>query len=284
MNPNQTKDQLVSIIIPAYNEADNIINCLNSLFNQTLKVLEIIVVDDGSTDTTVVKVLKLSKTLPKIKLIKQAHQGPAKARNLAASQAKGDILVFVDADMEFDQSFLKQLTLPIFNHTAIGSWSGNEWVKNWQNVWARCWNYNQNRSDAKMVSNDQGQKKVFRSILKSEFIRVKGFDSIGYTDDWSLGSKLGVEPKVTTAKFYHHNPNTLVTVFRQARWIGKRNYKLGKIGILWTIFKSNAGFSILIGLYKSLRYIFPPFIIFKLVYDLGILLGAIEKLWFGSYY
>ncbi|MFH0943327.1 MAG: glycosyltransferase family 2 protein [Candidatus Beckwithbacteria bacterium] len=274
----------VSVIIPAYNEALTITNCLNSLFNQTLKVLEIIVVDDGSTDTTVDKVTKLQKTLPKIKLIKQSHQGPAQARNLGANQAEGEILVFVDADMEFDQGFLKQLTLPLMNRLAVGSWSGNEWVKNWQNVWARCWNYNQNRPDAKMVSDQKGQKKVFRSILKSEFIRVNGFDSIGYTDDWSLGSKLGVEPKITTAKFYHHNPNTLLTVFRQARWIGKREYKLGKIGILITVFKANAGFSIIIGLLKSFRFLFPPFIIFKLVYDLGIMLGALEKLCFGSYY
>ena len=134
-----------------------------------------------------------------------------------------------------------------------------------------------------MVGDSQSQKKVFRAILKSEFEKVKGFDIIGYTDDWTLASKLGVEPKTTYAKFYHHNPSSLTAVFTQASWIGKRQYKLGWLGTLITIFKANPGFSVLIGLYKSFRYFSPQFCIFKLVYDLGITWGAITSL-FGEKY
>jgi len=273
----------ISVIIPTYNEVKHIANCLKSLLNQTLKPTEIIVVDDGSSDDTMPEIQRLQKTLPKIKLFKQPHQGPGTARNLGSRQAGGGILVFVDADMEFDQGFLQQLTLPIFKNRAIGTWSGSEYVKNWHNPWARCWNYNQNRSDARMVGDSQGQKKVFRAILKSEFEKVKGFDIIGYTDDWTLASKLGVEPKTTYAKFYHNNPSSLTAVFTQARWIGKRQYKLGWFGTLITIMRANAGFSVLIGLYKSFRYFSPQFCLFKLVYDLGITWGAITSL-FGEKY
>ena len=129
-----------------------------------------------------------------------------------------------------------------------------------------------------MIGNLKVQRPVFRSILKLEFLRVNGFDSIGYTDDWTLGNKLGYQPKVTTAKFFHHNPDSLLKVFSQANWIGKRNYKLGKFGALWTIVKSNALFSSFIGLYKSLRFLTPGFLLFKLVYDLGIMIGALKSL------
>jgi len=272
MNPD------ISVIIPSYNSGRTIEPCLESLIKQSLKP-EIIVVDDGSKDNT----KTIVQSFPQIKLLTQTHQGPAKARNLGAKKATGQILVFVDADMEFDQDFLKDLTQPIIVNKAKGSWSGNEQVANWDNIWARCWNYNQNRFFSHMTGS-RGQRRVFRAILRSEFNRVNGFDSIGYTDDWSLVNKLGFKPAVTEARFYHHNPASLLAVFKKACWIGKRQYKLGKLGTLWTIFKSNAGFSIIIGATRALVTKTPGFIIFKLVYDLGIMLGALENLCFGSYY
>jgi glycosyltransferase involved in cell wall biosynthesis len=268
----------ISVIIPIYNSADTISACLKTLSNQTLKPLEIILIDDGSTDNTIKVINTLKKKLPNIILLTQSHQGPAVARNLGASKAKADILVFVDSDMEFDQGFLSQLTLPIRKKTTQGTWSGNEWVKNWQKIWARCWNYNQNRRTPKMIGDLKTQRPVFRSILRSEFLRVKGFDNIGYIDDWTLGNKLNYQPKVTTAKFYHHNPDTLNKVFHQANWIGKRPYKLAMLGTFYTIFKTNLFFSILVGIFKSIRFLNPQFFIFKLVYDLGIFTGAIQSL------
>lgn len=272
MNPD------ISVIIPSYNSGKTIRQCLESLIKQSLKP-EIIVVDDGSTDKTTAIV----KSFSQIKFFQQPHQGPGSARNLGAQQAKGKILVFVDSDMEFDQNFLKDLTKPITIAETKGSWSGNEQVANWDNLWARCWNYNQNRFSSRMIGN-RGQRRVFRAILKSEFDRVNGFDSIGYTDDWSLVNKLGFQPAVTQAKFYHHNPASLLAIFKKALWIGKRQYKLGKLGTIWTIFKANAGFSIIIGLFQIIKFRTPAMIIFKLIYDLGIMLGALENLCFGFYY
>lgn len=278
------KEKLISVIIPVYNEAKLIANCLDSLFNQSSRPDEVIVIDDGSVDGTREKVKLLQQKYPSLQLIKQAHQGPGQARNLGAKKAKGRILVFVDADMEFDRDFLKILTAPIRSGKAKGSWSGNEWVKNWRNVWARCWNYNQNRRQAKMIARSKAQRNVFRAILKSEFDRVRGFDSIGYTDDWTLVNKLGYQPSITQAKFYHQSPATLLEVFRQARWIGKRQYKLGRLGTLVAIFRANAAFSLVIGLAKAVRFNQLKFIIFKLIYDLGIMFGALESLILNTKY
>ena len=269
----------ISVIIPAYNSQSTIAQCLSSLLAQAKPPDEIIVIDDSSTDNTARQVKKFNQ----VKLLEQSHQGPAAARNLGASQAKGDILVFVDSDMEFDPDFLVLLTKSIRTKKTKGTWSGNEWVKNWDNVWARCWNYNQNRKTARMVGDRRGQKKVFRAILKSEFDKVRGFDQIGYTDDWTLVAKLGYQPKATFAKFYHHNPANLSRVFNQSRWIGKRQYKLGALGTLLTIIKANPLFSLITGLIKSLQYRTPHFLVFKLVFDLGLILGATASL-FGKKY
>lgn len=85
----------VSVIVPAYNASDYIEKCLKSLINQTLEGIEIIVVDDGSTDDTY-KVV--SKYKDKIKLIKQKNGGVASARNKGLSVAKGEYIAFVDSD------------------------------------------------------------------------------------------------------------------------------------------------------------------------------------------
>ena len=264
----------ISVIIPAFNSSATIAKSLQSLLNQSIKASQIIVVNDGSTDKTA----KIVKGFNQVKLINQIHQGPGAARNLGAKIAKGKILVFVDADMEFDLDFLAQLTRPIRSKKAKGSWSGNEWVKNWHNVWARCANYNQNRTSSRMTSSYQGQKKVFRAVLKSEFTKVHGFDNIGYNDDWTLVNKLGYQPKTTLAKFYHHHPDSLLKVYKKALWIGKRNYKLKTLGTLIAIFRANTAFSVIIGLYKSIKHLTPAFLPFKLVYDLGIMAGAISSL------
>lgn len=267
----------VSVIIPAYNAAATIDSCLKSLRAQTDLPLEILVVDDGSTDATAATVKNFSLNYSRVKLFTQNHQGPAKARNWAARQARGSILVFVDADMEFSPDFLVTLVAPIITGKAKGSWSGEEWVKNWDNVWARCWNFNAGRRQPQMTGG-RGQKRVFRAVLKSEFDRVGGFDSIGYTDDWTLVNKLGYQPKATRSKFFHYNPDSLTNVFSQAYWIGKRQYKLNQLGTIITLVKVNPLFSFISGLIKALKFAEPHLVIFKLVYGWGIFQGAWESL------
>jgi len=268
----------VSVIIPAFNAEKTLKACLASIRQQTFLPLEIIVVDDGSTDATAAIVAAAGREYSRIKLIRQTHLGPAKARNLAAAQAAGKVLVFADADMEFGPDFLDTLTKPILSDKAKGSWSGEEQVKNWDNIWARCWNFNQGWPTAQRAGG-RGQRRVFRAVLKTEFDRVGGFDSIGYTDDWTLVNKLGYEPKPTRAKFYHANPDTLDKVFSQAYWIGKRQYKLAKLGTLLTLVKYNPVLSLIAAILKSVRYREPGLLLFKPVYDWGIFRGAWESLW-----
>lgn len=274
----------VSVVIPVYNEADVIAACLKSLGEQTYEDFEIILVDDGSTDDSV-RIVRNSKfhprsgrSFPNSKLFRQKHKGPGAARNLGAKKAGGDILVFVDADMTFDKDFIGNLAKPINQGKSKGTFSKEEYVLNWENVWARYWNINQNWPAKKRHPEDYpNEDKVFRAILKSEFDRVGGFTPGGYTDDYSLSEKLGYKSEVApNARFYHKNPAGLPEVFLQAKWVGKRPYKLGYIGYLVGLIRASLPVSLAFGLAKSITKLQPAFLVFKVVYDLGIFIGILE--------
>src|SRR4030043_470501 len=140
---------LVAVVIPVYNEEKVIRNCLQSLQKQNYTPVEIIVVDDGSTDKTLKIIGNWKLEIGNLILLKQNHLGPGPARNLGASKAKGEILVFVDADMTFDKDFIRDLVKPILEGKTIGTFSKNEMVSNKDNPWSICWNINRN------VPNDQ---------------------------------------------------------------------------------------------------------------------------------
>ncbi|KKQ95701.1 MAG: hypothetical protein UV74_C0013G0308 [Candidatus Woesebacteria bacterium GW2011_GWB1_43_14] len=267
-----------SIIIPTYNEEGFIESCLKSLDNQSLRDFEVIVVDDGSIDKTESVLSNLQFTNFNLQILRQKHRGPALARNLGAKKALGEILVFVDADMTFDKDFVKKLIAPIIENQTIGTFSKEEYVVNWNNLWARCWNINSNLpSKKRLPGNYPNKQKVFRAILKKEFDRVGGFDRGGYTDDWSLSEKLGkMAVNAKGAKFYHKNPETFDEVFRHSRWVAKRGYKLGIFGFVVALVRLSLPVTILVGLYKSIRFRTPLFFIFKLVYNTGATLGIFE--------
>src|SRR5262245_57535681 len=85
----------VSVIIPAYNAGRTISAALQSVFAQTFRDFEVIVVDDGSTDDTAARVAEWSKA---IHYVRQRNRGPAHARNEGVARAKGRLIAFLDAD------------------------------------------------------------------------------------------------------------------------------------------------------------------------------------------
>ena len=94
----------VSIIVPVYNSELFIEKCLNSLANQTLKDIEIIIVNDGSTDNSQKIIDDYKKRYSNIVDFVKENGGQASARNLALTKASGDYILFVDSDdyIEYD--------------------------------------------------------------------------------------------------------------------------------------------------------------------------------------
>lgn len=91
----ENSEPLVSVIIPVYNRADKICAAVDSVLGQSYPNIELIVVDDGSTDNTA-EVLK--KYGSRVKVLRRENNGPAAARNHGASASKGEIIAFLDSD------------------------------------------------------------------------------------------------------------------------------------------------------------------------------------------
>lgn len=100
----------VSILIPAYNVELYIEECLDSVVSQTLKNIEIIIVDDASTDQTVSILERYATIDSRVHLIKlPEHQGVSNARNICLKQATGEFLSFVDSDDTITSTAMEEL-------------------------------------------------------------------------------------------------------------------------------------------------------------------------------
>jgi glycosyltransferase involved in cell wall biosynthesis len=86
----------ISVIIPVYNLENYILFAIKSILAQNYLPLEMIIIDDGSTDPTAAKVLNAH--IPHLKYFKQPHLGAAQARNLGIEKAQGELIAFLDAD------------------------------------------------------------------------------------------------------------------------------------------------------------------------------------------
>ena len=125
---------LVTVLIPAHNEAKVIHRTLDSLLNSDYKALEIIVVDDGSTDGTAAAVAHYPDS--GVRLIQQPHSGKATALTRGFKEATGDVVVCVDADTLFTPAAIGALARP-FSDPRVGAVCGNPKVGNTVNLLTR---------------------------------------------------------------------------------------------------------------------------------------------------
>lgn len=91
-------DMKISIIVPVYNTEEYLAECLNSLLNQTLNEIEIICVNDGSTDNSLEILNTFSKKFSNIIVFTKDNEGSGSARNLGLKHAKGEYIAFLDSD------------------------------------------------------------------------------------------------------------------------------------------------------------------------------------------
>ena len=100
----------VSVIIPVYNTEDYLKECIESLVNQTLREIEILIVNDGSTDSSLEIMKEFKNKYPNIiKIFDKVNGGQASARNYALSFAQGEYLGFVDSDDWVDSTMYEEM-------------------------------------------------------------------------------------------------------------------------------------------------------------------------------
>lgn len=97
------KDGLISVIIPVYNTAKYLPQCLDSICSQTYENLEIIVINDGSTDNSLDILLQYADRDSRIRIINQNNKGLSSARNNGLQKATGQYVLFLDSDDWIDQ-------------------------------------------------------------------------------------------------------------------------------------------------------------------------------------
>ncbi|RZU53026.1 poly-beta-1,6 N-acetyl-D-glucosamine synthase [Krasilnikovia cinnamomea] len=117
----------VTVVVPAYNEAANIAETVRSLVGSDYPDLDVIVVDDGSTDGTADIVERLR--LPRVHVIRQANAGKPAALNTGVRHAHGEVLILVDGDTVFAPDAVGRLIQPL-RDPRVGAVSGNTKVAN----------------------------------------------------------------------------------------------------------------------------------------------------------
>lgn len=114
-------EKLVSIIIPIYNQASKIGDCLESIRSQTYVSWEVIVVNDGSTDRIDEVIEKYQALFPKEKFFyfSKPNEGSNPSRNFGQEKAKGDYLLFCDADLVLEKTMIEKMVRVLNTHPHV---------------------------------------------------------------------------------------------------------------------------------------------------------------------
>jgi len=111
----------ISVIIPAYQHADTLKVCIDSVLRQTLQPKEIMVVDDGSTDNTQEVLGMFARTCPALKIHKKENQGnPNPTRNKGFELSSGSLVIFLDADVVMKPDMLEKLYRALESDSSTG--------------------------------------------------------------------------------------------------------------------------------------------------------------------
>lgn len=111
------KKPLVSVIVPVYNTANYLRDCLESVLQQSYEPIEVIAIDDGSTDTSR-GLLEKYAAEGEVMLLTQSNQGQGTARNKGIETAQGKYLLFLDSDDKIDTGMVEQLVRLLTDHDA----------------------------------------------------------------------------------------------------------------------------------------------------------------------
>jgi glycosyltransferase involved in cell wall biosynthesis len=260
----------VSVLVPAYNEERVIAQCLDSLVAQSLSALEIIVVDDGSTDRTAA--IAESRG---VRVLRVPHSGPALAKNRGATEARGNVVVFFDADLVAEPDAIERLCRPILAGATVGTYTRDFAVANPADPWAECWTLNRGAAPGEHFRElPPAHWENFRAVAREPFVRVGGYDDVGYGEDMTLAPKLQtLAEAVPGARVGHHHPDSLTEIWHNARWIGRGTVLRGQA----RVFRRYAPWrSVRRGIAGARAIHRPRYVVFAVVYDFGVLSSYCE--------
>ncbi|MBI4057978.1 hypothetical protein HY405_01555 [Candidatus Microgenomates bacterium] len=175
--------------------------------------------------------------------------------------------------MRFDRRYIEKLIKPIEKRKAVATFTKEEYVANPGNIWSRCWNINSYLpQDLHIDPNLGDEANNFRAIGRDVFLKTKGYRDVGYGEDVTVLAQLpNIKSLVAPgAVCYHYNPESLAEVFTSARWMGR-----GELGLNPLIYLLPN--SLRRGIWEVVKHKIPHFLLFKVVFDFGVLVGIIER-------
>lgn len=213
---------MISVIVPTYNSEKTIAACLKSIKSQQ-HLMEIIVVDNFSTDDTVKIAKKLTKLVFKVDSLTPGvqHDKRSSQRNFGAQKAHGDYLFFVDSDQTLSPNCLKNAT-DTASKNNLDAIIIPEQVKG-DNFWSMCLNL-----EKQIYTNDQTVSAP-RLIKKSAFLKVGGFDEkLIAGEDWDLHLRLiDKDAKIGISKspIYNLEQNSTLSSILKKKFYYAKNIK-----------------------------------------------------------
>ena len=229
----RTMPHLISVIMPCFNAAPFLEEAVHSVMGQTYPNVELLIIDDGSTDTSLAIAERLQlEHHERIRLFRQANRGPYVARNLGLEHARGEFVAFLDADDWWTPDCLEKLHAALESNNATLAYCG------WQNVGAT------DRSNAPYVPPDYeaGDKAaqflraaapwpIHAALTRTDAVRAIG----GFDTDWrscmdyDLWLRIGVPNPIVLVPeamaFYRHKVGGQIT---SKQWIQAENSWLVK--------------------------------------------------------
>jgi GT2 family glycosyltransferase len=234
----------VSVVVCAYNAASTIGDCLDALDRVDYPAAEIIVVDDGSTDATAA----IARTHPRARLIQIPNGGLSVARNVGMHAAGGEILVYVDADVRVEPSWLSYLVRP-FADPAIVAAGGPNVVPADDSWFAQCV-ARAPGAPSHVMLDDRIAEHVpgcNLAVRREALLAIGGFDPIYLRagDDvdvcWRLQDRGGLIGFAPAALVWHHHRGSLNAYARQQvgygegeAWLAVRHrHRFSRSGVRW---------------------------------------------------
>lgn len=213
------KQLFVSIIITSKNEADVISALLSSINKQTYKYIEVILVDNESSDNT----LQIAKKYINTRIYTFGPERSAQ-RNFGASKSKADYLFFLDADMELTPRVVEDCVLKIYQDRVDGVVIPEQ--SKWINFWGQV------KAFERSFYNEKGDPitDAARFFSRKVFNKVGGYDeTITGPEDWDLPDRIRIEGfKIGRSKevIYHHERKiSLINLFRKKFYYGLNAHK-----------------------------------------------------------
>lgn len=201
---------MVSVLIPAYNAEKTINRCIESILHQTYENIEVIIVNDGSTDNTLSVLSNYAKKDRRIAIYNQKNRGVSATRNVCLKNAHGDYVLYVDADDWIEANMIQQMLELMKDADIVFCESDHaetsEQVESVDNVKIEYWDQKTQLYEFmkhKRMTGMLWNKLIRRSLTEDVWFNEK----TGYGEDaeflWKILKKSG-KMVVTNEILYHH--------------------------------------------------------------------------------